>query len=161
MTIVQLQDENLQSAYNSANDNLKNILEILYPHLASPKGIMERVKTLEDACRVRGVKVSDLILFPTPRTRAQEIANDTAALEFIIETLNEGWEADYSDGKQKKWYPWFLYDTSLSAFRFHFAYFDNTFAHAGSGARQVLKSKELAKYMGTQFIGLYNKILKK
>ena len=82
-------------------------------------------------------------------------------LAMIRDAIVGKWKADYADGDQYKWYPWFRYDRSASAFRFFAACYVCAYASAGSGARLSFETEEQAIYFGTTFIKEFNVILLK
>ena len=78
-------------------------------------------------------------------------------LRIICAALNEGWEADFSDFAQEKWFPWFcINDEELM-----FANANSAESHLGSysGMRLAYKTKELAEYAGKQFVDIYQAFL--
>ena len=80
-------------------------------------------------------------------------------------TIAEAWNKadnfvpDYSNRKQDKWFPWFVYDKDTAGFVC--AGTDNapTNTHAGIGSRLCFKSANRARQFGKQFIDLWNKVL--
>lgn len=80
-------------------------------------------------------------------------------LEIIVAAIVGDWKADYSNEEQRKYYPWFEYDASSSAFVFHFSAYDFTSADAGGGVRLSLETREQANYVGETFIEEYNALL--
>ena len=83
-----------------------------------------------------------------PSNDDQEALNAMAALLIFTRAINQGWEADYANSDQRKWYPYFVWDSSVSAFRFDVSYYGWTFAYAYCGARLVFETKELSDYAG-------------
>ena len=136
--------------HNGASQERKLELEELFPEL-KPISIIDRVKTYEDALKVLGRNhFNENNLYP------REIAR--RKLEIIIEAMNEGWKPDCGNYSQLKWYPYFYRsyvglrcscDHSPSV-AFAFAYF---------GVRLCYKSKEIADYVGQQFLELYKEML--
>ena len=110
----------------------------------------KQIKTYEDALRVLGREdFSRENLYP------REIAR--RKLEIIIEALNEGWKPDFNDIKQSKWYCCFYeLHTGLGC-----SYLNDSPSGATTyiGVRLLLKSKELADYIGKQFKNLYEVML--
>lgn len=104
------------------------------------QNIKDRVKSYEDACNELGEQ---------PIT---DFGNDTKdeiaykKLKTIAKALNEGWVANYRDGSQRKWFPWFY--VSSSGFTFGATYFECSYPYAGHAARLCLKDSGLAEYMG-------------
>lgn len=111
---MELQIENIIAAYNTADDNSKNLLRTMFPNVefegdkqADNRPVTERIKSYEDACRELGIKpidtrvcnqVGDLIL-----------DDNTIAymkLRTIVEALNEGWKPEFTKDEWR-YYPWF------------------------------------------------------
>ena len=110
----------------------------------------KQIKTYEDALRVLGKKD-----FRYENLYPQEIAR--RKLEIIIEALNEGWKPNLSNHQEYKWYCYFY--RSSSGLGCSFAYSSPALAYASFGIRLYLKSKELADYIGEQFLYLYREML--
>ncbi|WP_410221907.1 hypothetical protein [Pedobacter sp.] len=71
--------------------------------------ITDRVKTYEDACKIFGIDPSKIML-TYPDQLSVKDANSIVAfakLQTIAKALNEGWEPDWSNANQPKYYPWF------------------------------------------------------
>ncbi|MDI9605929.1 MAG: hypothetical protein QM305_11530 [Bacteroidota bacterium] len=124
-----------------------------WEHHAIP--VTERIKTYEDACREL-----DIPLMPE---RCKGMTEDEAAyysLKVIAKALNEGWEPDWTNQEQRKWYPWFEVTGTNSA---GFSYSDTAYTVSTTlaifGSHLCFKTEALAKYAGTQFIKLYEKYL--
>ena len=110
----------------------------------------EQIKTYEDALRVLGKKdFSHENLYP------QEIAR--RKLEIIIEALNEGWEPDWGNDCQLKWYPNFY--GSSTGFWYSLSYYSPTYAVTNIGVLLCCKSEKIADYVGQQFLYLYREML--
>lgn len=122
---------------------------------------MKKIKTFEDACKKLKINPKTL---PVVKGLGESIAKAIIAyykLCIIRDAIVGKFKADYSNGSQRKWQCWCIYDASLSAFRFADAYFDYTDANAGSGARLSFETEEQAIYFGEQFIDLHNDMLLK
>lgn len=124
-----------------------------WEHHAIP--VTERIKTYEDACREL-----DIPLIPK---RCEHMTEDEQAyysLKVIAKALNEGWEPDWSNKNQKKWYPWFkVTGTNHAGLSFSNTTDAVSHAYANIGSRLCFKTGELAEYAGQQFIKLYEKYL--
>jgi len=124
-----------------------------WEHHAIP--VTERIKTYEDACREL-----DIPLIPE---RCKGMTEDEAAyysLKVIVKALNEGWEPDWSNDHQKKWYPWFeVTGTNPAGLACSYTISPVSTTSATFGSRLCFKTEALAKYAGTQFIKLYEKYL--
>ncbi len=117
--------------------------------------VTERIKTYEDACRELDI--------PLTPERCKGMTEDEAAyysLKVIVKALNEGWEPDWSNQDQGKWYPWFqVTGTNSAGLACSYARSPVSYANAIFGSRLCFKTKALAEYAGTQFINLYEKYL--
>lgn len=82
-------------------------------------------------------------------------------LTIIIRALNEGWEPDWSNWDECKYYNWFYVekgeDQRSSGFRYDDAYCAHTYA--GTCSRLCFKNRELAEYAAEQFKKLYREYL--
>lgn len=123
--------------------------------------VTERIKSFEDAMKETGrPNVPDFLnLSEDLRTYFMYLY----IMVVITEALNEGWEPDWSNNNEQKWFPWFYHAPRLSSAGFvfggtHFAY---SAAYAGDGSRLCFKSEKLAKYAGERFIEIWNHILLK
>lgn len=124
----------------------------------TPKSIIERIETLQDAINELGEDDEEVA-----ELRKLLIANITSHILYrqqavvIAKALNEGWIADYTNSDQTKYEPRFYYDSSAGGF----VYCDLDLWHtlAGVGSRLFFHSSELAKYFGTQFIDIHRKYL--
>lgn len=136
-----------------------------------PKSIMDRVKSYEDACEELGVS-------PLSEIALEENLLALSKLETIIKALNEGWVAtEHMDDEW--WYPWFYrFDKnnkdkykdyvmarsscvshSDGGVAFATAASDVPYMNSSYCSRLALKSMELAKYCGKQFIDLWTDYL--
>ena len=70
----------------------------------------------------------------------------------------DGFVPDFSDWKQDKWFPWFVYDKDAAGFVYAFTYSAPTNADAYIGSRLCFKSAARAAQFGKQFADLYNKV---
>lgn len=114
---------------------------------------MKKIKTFEDACKALGLDPSKL---PDVSALPEKHMNSIIAyfkLVIIAEALNQGWEPDWSDEDECKYYPWFWMDQPGSGF----SYFGSDYSYSSSivGSRLCFQTRELAEYAGKQFLELY------
>ena len=122
--------------------------------------ITGRVKSFEDAMAITGrPDVPDLSNFP-------EDMRDYFTAQYkmcvITEALQEGWKADWSDGCQCKWIPWF--DTTAEVhggFAFCATNCDFSIADAGDASRLCYPTAAIAEYAGRHFVEIWEVIIKK
>ena len=118
--------------------------------------IIEKIKTFEDAMEATGRKeMPDFSSFPEDMRKHFEAL---FKMVVIVEALNEGWKPDWDNYCEAKYYPWFEMSPSPSSFAFLVSDYGYVDAHAGSGSRLKLKSRELAVYCGEQFKDIWKDI---
>jgi len=121
-----------------------------------PKDVMGRIRTVYDV-----LNDNSLTLEQWDKEKTEGLSDDEMAyrmLKLLVKSLNEGWEPDWNDKNQPKYYPWFEMGGS-SGFRFR----DYVHWNSGSlvGSRLCFKSKELAIYAGKQFTDVYARFMLK
>ncbi len=156
MTKLKVTIENALIAHRGADEKGKKLLEdLLGKDNFVQKPIMERVKSFEDACDVLGIDSGDVLVYDEDTTDTDEInTNAYLKLRTIIKALNEGWKADFNNPNQYKYYPWLK--STGSGLGLSCGDCDYGYSCSSVGSRLYLKSAELAKYVGTQFIDIYN-----
>ena len=108
--------EDAVSAYNSASEEQKEILEQLFGKAAfRPADVRDRVKTFEDACEELGedddfVVQYNLFMENVNMGKCEDIIS-YLKLRIIVAALNEGWEPEFNDSEYR-WYPWFCFYTN-------------------------------------------------
>lgn len=152
MNTLQADKRAAVTAYRNSGDEVKSVLAILFGSEIFSQKVTDRVKTFEDACAENGTDPND------PRF-SQGTPDEIAykKLKEISRALNEGKKLSFADSNQRKWYPWFVYEGS--GFRFNGAFYALTNASSAGGSRLCVHSSELAQYLGTQFIDLFNQFM--
>ena len=148
--------------------------------------VTERIKTFEDACNELGEENVLVQAYRTAEFNTSGNQNDVSdvvaylKLRVIAEALNEGWEPHFTKDEYR-WYPWFyLYeqeeiynmDEEKKKSLWLFGGYSDSGSHcalasatssdawsssyAFSSARLAVKSKELARYFGEQFIDIWS-----
>lgn len=80
-------------------------------------------------------------------------------------TIAEAWNKaddfvpDYSDRRQDKWFPWFVYSKDRAGFVCADAFDAPSHTSASIGSRLCFKTANRARQFGNQFIDLWNKVL--
>ncbi|HAT3998579.1 TPA: hypothetical protein I9Y90_000061 [Elizabethkingia anophelis] len=118
-----------------------------------PKDIKDRVKSFEDACDVLGVTPQNPDLETIP-TKLQKPLFAHYKLCIIAMALNEGWEPDWDNDDEYKYYPYFDMEGSSSG---GFSSDGCAYVYSASlvGSRLCFKSRDLAEYAGKQFETIY------
>lgn len=119
---MELQIENIIAAYNTADDNGKNLLRTMFPNVefegdkqAEKRPITERIKTFEDAMAALGSNhpfVCDFRAFcaQSDDISSNDISPDILAylkLRIICAALNEGWTPEFTEDEWR-YHPWFF-----------------------------------------------------
>lgn len=78
----------------------------------------------------------------------------------IAEAWNkeDGFEPDFSDLNQDKWFPWFKYKKDIAGFVFAGTDYTPMYTNVSMGSRLCFKTPERAEQFGKQFAELYNKV---
>lgn len=119
--------------------------------------ITKKIKSYEDACKVLGLNPENQ---PCVDSVSEKDRNSIIAyhkLIVIVRALNEGWEADFSNHDQYKYWNWLWVDTA--GFVFAATSLTATPAYAYFGSRLCFKNRKLAEYAITQFKSLYEEYL--
>lgn len=154
MQTIEIKKENAIKAYNAADNSTKTILETLLGKENVSGKITDRVKSFEDALELVGCSDNVRILLDYNGQDKEMIAAQAfAKLSIIRMALNEGWEPDWENGNQYKYYPWQKY-VAGSGFVPFVCGCDLSGTDVGS--RLCYKSEALARYAGQQFADLYN-----
>lgn len=75
-----------------------------------PKDITKRVQSYEDACKVLGSEPINVEMLYKLGFTNEEIVR--RVLETITKALNEGWEPNWGDKNEYKYYPYFYIETN-------------------------------------------------
>lgn len=121
------------------------------------------IKTYEEACAIRGYDpakvLPDVSVFPV---KHQKSLLAFAMLVIIAEAINEGWEPDWNDGNERKWFPWFDMEVdgnNPSGFRFYVTRYVYTFTYSSGGSRLCFKTEAKAEYAGKTFVEYYRDLM--
>lgn len=181
-TEITINKDKLLAAYNGASDEQKKLLEAMFgKETFKQRNVMERIKTFEDACKELGDIHSFVVAFKIAEAHGA-FGPDIIAylkLRIICAALNEGWKQNF-DGEEYRYYPWFyiyskdIYDGLSDDEKEDVHFFDVQFTDGGVayvsvgtasdasvnyGSRLALKTRELAKYCGRQFIDIWGDYL--
>ena len=110
------------------------------------------IKTFEDACQELGICESDVF---SESDTPDEIAYKK--LKVIVRAINQGWEPDWSNTDQRKYYPWF--EVLSSGVGFSDSGFNFGYSPATVGSRLCFETKEKSDYAGKQFKEEYEQFL--
>lgn len=159
METLSIKKSNALKAYNNADAKGKVLLEDLIGKEILSQKITDRIKTFEDACADQGKNPEEELPWKNPVNKDQEADNVYVKLRIIAKSLKGTFHGNYADGNERKWYPYFEWKTSKSAFGFADSGYDGTASDASVGSRFAFPTEELSEYFGKQFIDLHNILL--
>ncbi len=110
------------------------------------------IKTVKDAFEKQGM---DVAVMPDLSMLPERFGFLTALfiLSVVIEAVNNGWKADFSNHNQRKYFPYGCVSSSGLDFSFSGYDYDVAFAHASFPL--YLETEEKAMYVFKQFPELY------
>ena len=183
---IQISKEKVLAEYKQADGEKKTLLENLFgKDLFVPKDVTERIKTFDDACDALGDEhpfVTQYRLSAGAYKGDPQVEDFIAYLQLriICAALNEGWEPQFTEDEYR-YYPYFYLYTqeeidrmdeddkeqlllvggsanvgALCGFSYAYSYFAFSASYTGLGARLAFKTRELAKYAGTQFAEIWS-----
>jgi hypothetical protein len=147
MKTLQINEQTAREIFPKASEEFKEVLKDTFGEKFFQRKITDRVKSFEDACGILGFIVQ------THRNMFEELQKDEIAyikLKVITEALNEGWEPDWNNNNEYKYYPWWNMQNgfSLSDVSYYYSY-------SFVSSRLCFKSRELAEYAAKQFLEIY------
>lgn len=150
MSKLTIEKTNAIKAFHEADTKGKSSLSNLFGKEVFNQKITDRVKTFEDACEVLGLNPFAVIPSGGLNKDAAAIVA-LAKIAIISRALNEGWEPDWRDWDEYKYYVWQRDNGSgLSSYGYSHSY-----SLTGVGSRLCYKTADLAIYAGKQFESLY------
>ena len=119
--------------------------------------ITEKIKTFKDACEVLGLDPNQLPVVEHLQEKDRQSIVAYYKLTIIIRALNEGWEPDWLDHGQWKYWNWFYIDNDgvTAGFGYAASTCAPSSANANVGSRLCFKTRGLATYAREQFRDLY------
>jgi len=143
---------------SSMEEELKGLRKIV--ESTEPQKITDRVKTFPDALKIYINKVGPLsshhksLLEYSGSDKEMLAAQALCQLSIIRTALNEDWTADWNNGSQVKYWPWF----NISGSGLTYDFYDYDYSISSVGSRLCYATRELAKYAATQFLDIYSKL---
>lgn len=151
---LKVEKENAIKAWKEGNAETKKALENFYGKEVFNMKITDQVKTFEDAYEFAGrPQRPNFNVFPFYDRSFYE---NMWKMSIITMVLNEGWEPDWDNLDEPKYYPYF--NMSPSGFAFYVTSLDFTVTNAGCGSRLRFRTSELARYAGEQFVDIWKAI---
>ena len=115
--------------------------------------IINKIKTFEDAFELLSdVEKKEFIKF-CKHAKKHTIAFEKMVI--IAKTLNEGWEPNWSNANENKYYPRF----NMNPFGFGVTFYVYWATDSITGSRRCFKIRRLAEYAGKQFEDIYKEFM--
>ena len=114
----------------------------------------ERIKSFEEACAELGLGPSQLPVVANLPEKDQNAIIAFYKLTIIIRALNEGWEPNWKNWDEYKYFNYFFV-RSGSGFVCSSTFCTSADTYSDVGSRLCFKSRELAEYALSQFKELY------
>ena len=158
-----VQHDNLKKAEKEAQrlaDKYgKKVFVLESTSLITPDEINVKVDSFEAALEYLG-RENNACMCGIPDKHAKAMV----AMYKLI-TIAEAWNKadnfvpDFSDQKQCKYFPWFMYNDNAAGFVYAYTNFTASSANASIGSRLCFSTSERAEQFGKQFIDLWNDFL--
>lgn len=151
--------EAAQERYPKASTATKKVLEEIFGKEQFIPKIQNTIDSFEKAYPVfKKMKTKDPFWLLLQKRKVTELSV-IEQLMIIAEVLRNGWEADYGNSNQQKWFP--IHVQKGSGFVFSSTAYDFTHTYTGCGARLALPTDELANHFGSHknFLPLWNQLL--
>ncbi len=121
--------------------------------------MFSKIKTVKAALKKMGTSMEAIqaMFAGIPDAARRAHAINTYVLETVIEAINEGWQADWSNTNEWKYYPWWRIEAGKvsSAVGLSYDGCGNSVTRAHVGARLVFQSVDRVKHMVQYFKPLY------
>lgn len=136
--------------------NLKKPTENYLPKIKT----MTKIKTIEEAFKAKGLDPNALPDVSALPEGLRDYVIAQYQLAVVVSALNEGWEPDWSNEDQWKYYPWFSVeenDNKPSGFGLSCDVYVCWYSRTFVGSRLCFANRETAKYAAETFTELYER----
>lgn len=122
----------------------------------------KKIKSFEDACKAVNIDpkaLPEVSMLPAIHQKAI-VAH--YKLIIIAEAINDGWQPNWNDSNEWKYFPWFEVEADEdrpAGFGFSYSYYDIWPSSTLVGSRLCFKTRETAIYAGKQFEDLYKDMM--
>jgi len=156
MTLT-IKKDNVLAAFKAASPEQKTLLENLFGKEVIPGKIEDRIKDFNDICAEAGVDPADFVI-PVGASQRQIGSIAFNRIQLIFEVANEGWEADWDNSNQPKYYIIWKYTPGSGFSSYGCA---DTYSASYVGSRLSTFSAERAKWIAETFRNEFNQFLTK
>ncbi len=161
MSDLTLTTDEAKDIYKKSSATVKRLLEMKFGKDTFLPKTTDLIKTWADVCKKLGKHPVKCLPYPKPVDQEQEAVNAFAKASMIRKALNDGWEPDWSNSSEYKYYPWLKYNpdkTKPSGFRLSYLVCVYDFTYSFVGSRLCFPTSALAKYAAETFTDVYEKI---
>lgn len=144
---LEFSKEEIQEMINACSDSQLPVVKKIFNIVDR----MERVKSVEDACKILGKEdeeVIELRLLIKMKARRKTIA--LQELVVITKALNDGWEGDWDNSSQYKYILWWYLGKEFRLYNCNY-FSSNSYVPA----RLCHKTREVALYSAKQFFDIW------
>lgn len=114
MKTVQIDIYLARELYPTAQGKLKKILEDQFGEVQLSVNLLSVIKSLGAALSYKGLELKDILTqVPPARKHQEKNIHGADKCAFVIDVLNDGWQADFTNPEQQKWRPWMEYRSGL------------------------------------------------
>lgn len=148
------------AAYRAGKSTEKELLEHLFGKEVFDAKITDLVKSYEDACDLLGIDpVGSLPDVSGCMSQDRKFLIAFHKLTIIARALNEGWEPDWINTDENKWFNWWYVDTKTAGLGSGGPTNAPSAAIATVGSRLCFRTEALSDYAAKQFLPLYEEYL--
>ena len=156
MKTLKISEADAKKYYKTASEEFKTVLETTFGKEMFSEKITDRVKSWEDVVDILEEQGESVVLpYKLAKTKQQYSINALYKIQCISKVLNEGWEPDFNNSNEHKYYPWFDYKNT--GWGFYSVSWDYVCSDSPFGC--YYKTKELAEYSSKVFIDIYKEYL--
>lgn len=143
---LEVKEANAIAAYKGADAKGKTLLADLFGKKVFNQKITDRVTSFSDVLTITGMSSEEFnrLYGNSPVSQA------FGKLELIARVLNEGWEPNWNDNNEPKYFNWFNMDNGFS-----FIDVGSSYQVSIVSSRLCFKSSDLALYAAKQFFDIY------
>ncbi|MCB0460352.1 MAG: hypothetical protein KDC74_10110 [Flavobacteriaceae bacterium] len=120
----------------------------------TPVDVTDRIKTLDDVYADNGTSKEE---FEQEYGFLPDHVKAYLQMEMIASSFNEGWEADWTDSSQRKYFQYFYMGEKSGSSGFRFSVCVYWAADSLVGSRLCFKSYELAEHTVNLFLEVYKR----
>ena len=122
----------------------------------------KKIKTFEDACKIRKIDPTALPEVSMLPVIHQKSIIAHYKLIIIAEAINNGWQPNWNNSNEWKYYPWFEVKADKehpAGFGFSLTYYVLWLTYTNVGSRLCFKTRDTAIFAGKQFAALYKDLM--